>query len=41
MLLNQKVKNKWHVSNKEHYEKLGYSFTAFGEEFEVDVYDLS
>lgn len=41
MLLTTKVKVKW-VANKtrKHYEKKGYMFTCYGDEFEIPVEDL-
>ncbi|STO12878.1 Uncharacterised protein [[Flavobacterium] thermophilum] len=41
IVLDQKVKVKWHGSNKKHYESLGYKFTKIGDEFEVDIKHLS
>jgi G:T-mismatch repair DNA endonuclease (very short patch repair protein) len=32
---NQKIKVKWHGSNRKHYENSGYVYTKQGEEFEV------
>ena len=40
LITPQKVKIKWHQTNKRHYEKLGYVFTKWGDEFEVKVEDL-
>ena len=41
LITPQKVKIKWHQTNKRHYEKLGYVFTKWGDEFEVKVEDLT
>lgn len=41
MLLDQKVKVKWHNKSKNHYIKLGYVFTKMHEEFEANAHDLS
>ena len=38
---NQKIKIKWNNHSKQHYVDLGYQFTKYGDEFEVDVKDLS
>lgn len=38
---NQKVKVKWHRSNKEHYTSLGYKFTKMKDEFYVDINHLT
>ena len=35
-LITKKVKVRWHVNNRNHYEKLGYVFTKYGDEFFVD-----
>lgn len=40
LILPQRIKIKW-GSNKSYYIKLGYDFTKNGDEFEVDVEDLS
>lgn len=41
MILEQKVKMTWNKSTKRIYVPLGYEFTNFGDEFEIDVKDLS
>lgn len=41
MLLSKVVKLKWNVKNRKHYEDAGYIFTKYGDEFEVDVRDLT
>src|SRR5690606_3397638 len=41
MLLDQLVKVSWNGANKKYYVSKGYSFTTIGDEFEVDVNDLS
>lgn len=41
MLLSKVVKLKWNVKNRNHYEDAGYIFTKYGDEFEVDVRDLT
>lgn len=41
MLLTKKLKIKWFPANKKHYVGLGYNFTNYGDEFEIDVNDLS
>ena len=41
LVLPQKVKIKWNGTSKQHYVDLGYSFSKQGDEFEVDVNDLS
>lgn len=38
---NQFFKIKWNKKTKDHYVKLGYSFTNFGDSFEVKAEDLS
>ena len=35
-LITKKVKVRWHVNNRKHYEKIGYVFTKYGDEFFVD-----
>jgi len=40
MLVDQKVKANWHVSNKKHYIEKGYVFTKLRDSFIVDVFDL-
>lgn len=37
----QKVKVKWHWSNRSHFEEKGFVFTSYGDEFVVDVFDLT
>ena len=39
-LISKTVKIKWNSKNKKYYEKLGYIFTNYGEEFEIRVEDL-
>lgn len=41
MILTEKVKIKWHPSNRQWYENKGYFFTKMKNEFEVDIKDLS
>jgi DNA-directed RNA polymerase subunit RPC12/RpoP len=41
MIVEQKVRVKWHHNNKEHYISKGYSFTKFGDELEVNSLDLT
>jgi hypothetical protein len=41
LIENQKVKVAWHVRNKKYYEELGYTYTNFGVEFEVELKHLS
>lgn len=41
MLITKTIKKKWHGNTKKHYETLGYHFTKIGDEFEVDVMDLT
>lgn len=40
-LITKIVKVKWSPSNKKHYESLGYVWTKKGDEFEVNVDELS
>lgn len=40
-LITETVKVKWNGSNKKHYESLGYVYTKLGDEFEVNVKDLT
>lgn len=37
----EKIKVKWHPTNKQHYEQCGYAFTKFGEEFEIYTNELT
>ena len=37
---NQKIKIKWGSKNKKYYEGKGYSFTHYGDEFLINVFDL-
>jgi hypothetical protein len=41
MLITKKLKVKWFPANKKHYIECGYIFTNYGDEFEIDVNDLS
>ena len=41
MLLTDKTKVKWNSKNKKHYVNLGYIYTKMGDEFEVNVSDLT
>lgn len=41
MLISKTVKQKWNSKTKSHYVNLGYSYTKMGEEFEVNVSDLT
>ena len=40
-LVSKTVKVKWHGKTRKHYESLGYVFTKLGDEFEVNVEDLT
>ena len=40
-LITKTAKVKWNSKNKKYYEALGYIFTKMGDEFEVDVNDLT
>ena len=40
-LITKTVKMKWNSANKKHYEALGYIFTRMGDEFEIDINDLT
>ena len=40
-LITKTAKVKWNSKNKKYYEALGYIFTRMGDEFEVDVNDLT
>ena len=39
-LITKKVKVRWHVNNRKHYEKIGYVFTKYGDVFYADILDL-
>ncbi len=41
LLKNQKIKIKWHPSNKAYYESKGYKFTKWKDEFEININDIS
>ena len=41
MLISQTAKVKWNSRNKKYYVDLGYIFTKMGEEFDVNVDDLT
>lgn len=41
MLLSKTTKVKWNSKIKQHYVDKGYTFTKMGDEFEVDVHDLT
>ena len=41
MLLSKTAIIKWNSKNKKYYQTKGYSFTKMGDEFEVDVNDLT
>lgn len=41
MIPDQKVILKWHNQNKKHYIEKGYIYTKSGDEFEVDINDMS
>lgn len=41
LVLPQKVTQKWATTSRQHYIDLGYEFTKIGDEFLVDVNDLS
>ena len=40
-LISKTVKVKWNGANKKHYEASGYVYTKIGDEFEVEVNDLT
>ncbi len=40
MLIEQKVKIRWHNRYKKYYESKGYQYTKLGDIFEIDVKDL-
>src|SRR5574344_1554623 len=40
MLLTKRLKIKWLPQNKNYFESIGYEFTKFNDEFEVDVNEL-
>lgn len=40
MLLSKVVKVKWHSKNRSHFEELGYVFTKWNDEFNVETKDL-
>lgn len=40
MIISKEVLIKWHSSTKEHYERKGYKFTQYHEDFTVKVDDL-
>lgn len=40
MIPKQKVKVRWHPSNKKYYISKNYQFTKLGDTFEVDIKDL-
>ena len=41
MLISKTAFVKWNSKNKKHYVDLGYTFTKMGDEFEVNVEDLT
>ena len=41
MLISKTAKTKWNSKNKKYYVNLGYTFTKMGDEFEVNVNDLT
>ena len=41
LILPQKIKKKWNSSKREYYESKGYKYTKAGDEFEVNVEDLT
>ena len=41
MLITKQTKVKWNSKNKKHYVNLGYEFTKMGDEFTVNVCDLT
>ena len=41
MLITKKLKIKWNGGTKQHYIDLGYTYTKIGDEFEIDVNDLT
>lgn len=40
-LIKEKIKVKWNGATRKHYEELGYSFTKYGDEFEIWNYELT
>lgn len=40
MLIEERIKVRWHSANREHYESLGYIFTKYKDEFEINNYNL-
>ena len=41
LIENQKIKIKWSRKNKKRYESLGYVFTNYGDDFFIDIKDLT
>ena len=41
MIVSKTTLLKWNNANKKRYVDLGYRFTQCGDEFEVDINDLS
>ena len=41
MIVSKTTLLKWNNANKKRYVDLGYRFTQYGDEFEVDINDLS
>lgn len=39
-VIDTRVKMKWNQANKDFYEKLGYIFTFYGDEFDIYVHEL-
>jgi very-short-patch-repair endonuclease len=40
LLVNEAIIIQWHNKTRKHFEKLGYSFTSYGEDFEIKIVDL-
>lgn len=40
IITSQKTTVKWHYSNKEHFTSFGYSFSKYGDEISVNVFEL-
>lgn len=40
MIINQRVITKWNRRTKQYYSNLGYEFTKYGNELEIDVFHL-
>jgi hypothetical protein len=40
IIQKEKIKIKWNRSNRKYYTEKGYTYTCYGEEFEIDYHDL-